>query len=69
VGRRERSGLVVSSFGEPFSGELANRFEQPVAEGSVGGLRHDKALVDQRTEKVGDFKHAQVAEARRCGSC
>jgi hypothetical protein len=63
VCRRYGSGFVRAGLGEPFGGELADGLQQPVAEGPAVGLCHDKALVHQRAEQVGDLNRLDVTEA------
>ena len=63
VGRGGRERLVFARLHEPFGGELADGFQQPVAQASAGRLGHHQALVHQRAEKIGDVEHLELARA------
>jgi hypothetical protein len=60
VCRYDGGSLAVARLRKSLGGELADGLQQPVAESSPHWLRHDEALVHQRTEKVDDLKRLDV---------
>ena len=57
----DRGGLVVAGLGEPLGGEQPDRLQQPVPQGSPGGLGHRQALVHQRPEQARDIQRVDAA--------
>jgi len=54
--------LVFARLDEPLGGELADGFQQPVAQRSPGRLGQDEALVHERTEQIGRVVVARAAD-------
>ena len=63
VRRRGGSGRLLPRLGQALGRELADRLEQPVAEGAAGRLGHHQALVHQGTEKIRGAERLDVTAA------
>ncbi len=63
VGVRDDGGLVLTGLGEAFRRELADRLQQPVAQGVPGWFGRDQALVHQRADQPGDVEHLDIVQA------